>query len=833
MKTAFFHSSLIAAATFLLAGGANAMTIVENQKPLATIVIDAHADAQIRDAAKTLQQYVQQSSGAQLPIATSPGQRFNIHLGKSAFTTRLPLASQPLDREGFILQKVDADNYVVWGGSGQGVEYGVYEMLERFAGVRWLAETELFTDVPPHTTIRLGEETIKQEPVFLSRMFSPVIAEDDYSKPRYNSQPWSAYKMHHEWRQFNRLHQRVEFHHNLLNVFPVSQFGASHPEYYPLINGKRLLPQNDKDYLWQPNFSAPGIAVDAALQIEKYFAAHPQATSFSLGINDGRRWDESEASQARRKQLGGLSDEYATWVNAVVEKVNRKYPGKLYGFLAYVDLREPPKNIPYHPQAIPFITYELSRWSDPEAQEVIQELTTKWRGKASQIGWYDYFYDSFYLVPRAFAHPQADALRWLSKNNVKYYYAEVYPNFGEGPKDWVQSKLLWNPNQDVDALIDDWCTHAVGSQAAPGLKAYYALWEKFWTQVLPHSSWYNRQADYQAFNITSYLLDVPEEYVAESDRLWTDILKGAGTAPQKARAQKLHQMWQLYKSSIIARQGDEYWKYAELTSDAQALEYLHRCLNAIGHTQQRLQILSDMRNDPLYGFPAFRMTGMEDLRGADWGANSLWSLLPWVKRSSQVEAELQKLAAQTKQVNPPLRLLGTNQEAPIANQAAQIARHILDAANGQVQQLLQNPTFKDGWQGWQAKNMELVSQQGQHYLRTQTGAASLNQKIPYAAGNYYALIRMRCSQPAAAKVRMGLRAINQFGRQRGRNLPAGSFSVRTGEWQTFIVPFNLRELLGVTDTMSLSVSVELEDASDSDRIEIDTVQVNLLTNSAE
>lgn len=57
--------------------------------------------------------------------------------------------------------------------------------------------------------------------------------------------------------------------------------------------------------------------------------------------------------------------------------------------------------------------------------------------------------------------------------------------------------------------------------------------------------------------------------------------------------------------------------------------------------------------------------------------------------------------------------------------------------------------------------------------------------------------------------------------------------MRTGEWQTFIVPFNLRELLGVTDTMSLSVSVELEDASDSDRIEIDTVQVNLLTNTTE
>ena len=60
--------------------------------------------------------------------------------------------------------------------------------------------------------------------------------------------------------------------------------------------------------------------------------------------------------------------------------------------------------------------------------------------------------------------------------------------------------------------------------------------------------------------------------------------------------------------------------------------------------------------------------------------------------------------------------------------------------------------------------MELFSREGRHYLKTQTKAAGLNQKIPYAAGNYYALIRVRSSQPTAAKVRMGLRAINQFGR---------------------------------------------------------------------
>src|SRR5690606_21887367 len=120
----------------------------------------------------------------------------------------------------------------------------------------------------------------------------------------------------------------------------------------------------------------------------------------------------------------------------------------------------PPKNVKYNTHAVPYITYELSRWSDPEAREFAQDLAHQWQTSAAQIGWYDYFYGSFYMLPRSFEHAEADALRWLSQNGVKNYYAEDNPNFGEGPKDWVQTKLLWNPHQNVDALINDWCTHA-------------------------------------------------------------------------------------------------------------------------------------------------------------------------------------------------------------------------------------------------------------------------------------------------------------------------------------------------------------------------------------
>src|SRR5690606_27431056 len=110
------------------------------------------------------------------------------------------------------------------------------------------------------------------------------------------------------WARQNRLRKRVDGGHGFLKLFPVAEFGESHPEFYPLINGRRFIPppgprfKGDRShYLWQPNFSAPGIVEAAALRIQSFFEETPGLSSVSLGINDGNdHYDESPASLARR-----------------------------------------------------------------------------------------------------------------------------------------------------------------------------------------------------------------------------------------------------------------------------------------------------------------------------------------------------------------------------------------------------------------------------------------------------------------------------------------------------------------------------------------------------
>src|SRR5690606_24640097 len=143
------------------------------------------------------------------------------------------------------------------------------------------------------------------------------------------------------WTWHNRAVWRESHGHNLLNIFPPKDYAETHPEFYPFLKGKRYIPKQGT-WNWQPNFSAPDIVDEGVKQVEKYFQEHPDATSYSLAMNDSSgTFDQSPESLARRngkKNSQGkedVSDDYFLWANAVASKVLLQYPDKWFGTLAY------------------------------------------------------------------------------------------------------------------------------------------------------------------------------------------------------------------------------------------------------------------------------------------------------------------------------------------------------------------------------------------------------------------------------------------------------------------------------------------------------------------
>ena len=563
---------------------AQRIIIVKDHKAKASIVVSPTADSQIVHAATYLQDVIQKSTGAFLPIITNPAKNtISINVGKTDFVNGRKIDFSKLDEDGFLLEKANANNFIIVGGSDWGTEFGVYSFLERFVGVIDLMPTDIGMDIPSHTSVIVPDIKIGEAPVYLSRQISPVYIETDSPLGK--------------WGRFNRLRGRISFSHNLLNLFDPKEYFKTNPDFYPLINNKREIPAG---YKWQPNFSAPGIGDSASQKIIRYFKQNPKITSYSLGINDYKIFDQSVGSLSRRKGnknylgLEDVSDDYFKWANEVAKKVSAVYPDKKFGLLAYNNVAEPPsKSIGVNSHIVPFLTYERLRWSDTVLKRQGHQLTEDWANICTSIGWYDYTYGFDYLVPRVWFHEMQDYLIWGSKHKVKYYYAELYPNWGEGPKPWVQSKLLWNPHFNVDSLLNIWYVRTAGKQAAPKLKEFYAIWEKFWTHDIYSSKWNTDKGQYLNFSDFSYLEAVPQEYISKADELMNSAYELAGTDLQKQRVGKLLEMWNIYKMAMIL------YQKSDLPENKRQ--------QAFSSSRAFLNLLNNLEKDPLHSLSIQRI----------------------------------------------------------------------------------------------------------------------------------------------------------------------------------------------------------------------------------
>ena len=516
--------------------------IVRDGRARAVIVLQPDASEQLTEAVGEMQRLIQRASGVTLATSDQVADDMTaVHIGRTARVRALGIDLGELDGDGFVIDFPDARTVIVLGPTDWGTEFGVYEFLERYVGVRWLMPGPDGTHVPELSTISLPSEPVRDQPAFFSRKFFGLRLPEQRL-----------------WARRNRLHSRVEFHHQLHKLFPHSDVEA-HPEFFPIQKGKRYLPPASVHYArWQPCFTAPGITETAIERISRYFDEHPEAESYSFGVTDSGGHCECESCRAldpgRKNMIGRdhVSDRYFTWVNAVIKGVLERHPTKWFGCLAYSEIFEPPDHVKIHPRMIPYMTYDRMQWIDPEARAASEELTERWAAASPVVGWYDYIYGAAYLVPRVYPHLMGEYYRFAHQHGVRGLTAEAYPNFGEGPKLYVSLRLQWDPSRDVDKLLDEWTTLAVGEQAAPYVRRCYAHWEDFWTRRILDSRWWAKGRQYLPFNVPTYLEDVRPDEMGRCREWLEAAVANAGTPEQRARAVLLLRAFEYYEASVIA-----------------------------------------------------------------------------------------------------------------------------------------------------------------------------------------------------------------------------------------------------------------------------------------
>jgi hypothetical protein len=195
-------------------------------------------------------------------------------------------------------------------------------------------------------------------------------------------------------------------------------------------------------------------------------------------MNDGRGWCQCDACTAL--DIPGYtfrgrpvkSERYFTFVKQVAEAVRDSHPGRYISCIAYSSVEPVPRGIELPDNVMVVITQDVGAWHDPEYRREDENLARAWSKTAGAFGVYNYT-SEMWLLPRVYPHLMADALRFYDTLDAVAITNESWPTWWyAGPMMYLRAKLMWDPKQDPDAVLNEYYGGFFGPADAPMKRLY-------------------------------------------------------------------------------------------------------------------------------------------------------------------------------------------------------------------------------------------------------------------------------------------------------------------------------------------------------------------------
>jgi hypothetical protein len=487
----FQRTAVSAVVVFFCAIGSSSsggeLVLAENGQSAYQIVVADSASPSTKHGAEELQTFLEQISGAKLPIVSDqqPQGPKEIILGDNTHLQKLgvnvDLAS--LGNEGYVIRTV-GDHLVIAGGALRGTMYGVYGLLEDHLGCRWFAPG--VSRIPKQTKLVVGSIDERQVPTLEYR------------------EPFTFECFDGDWCARNRMNSSAgrldatrggkmgisSLCHTWMWLMPTDKYFAEHPEYYAMVDGKRL---KDNPQLCCTNPDVRRICTEAVLKLMR---EQPQNTVFSVSQND---WDNhcecpacQEVATREESQMGPVME----LVNYVAERVEKEFPDKIVETLAYQWTRKPPKTIRPRPNVIIMLcsieccfSHSLEQ-CDSAMNRTFRADIEGWSKVAPRLWVWDYVTNfGNYLLPFPNQRVRAPNIRFFVAHNVKGIFeqdtydtpdSELWALGG-----YMTAKLLWNQNYDANLAMSEFLEGYYG-KAAVAVRGYIDLMHDYAEQKNIH-----------------------------------------------------------------------------------------------------------------------------------------------------------------------------------------------------------------------------------------------------------------------------------------------------------------------------------------------------------
>jgi hypothetical protein len=452
------------------------LQLAKDGKALLPIVISDKASDATKKVAAEMAEYLKRISGATFKVQTGDGSS-GIVLG-SIIEFPTPALGKALEishgfegKEAYAIRTRDK-RLLLLGATDLGASHAAFRFLEEL-GARWFFPAKEWEVIPSTPDLKFNQD-ITDRPTFLSRtIYYNWGIFDDFGHPEKKS----ARQDYEDWKRHNNEAESFTVHaqHAYQDIIAQNQaIFNEHPEYLALVNGKRQGPQ-----LELGNPAVRKLVVDYAIS---YFKIHPDEDMVSVGPSDGGGASQSDESKA----LGTPGEAAFGMANEVAVALRKAFPGqnKMVGMYAYNWHSDPP-GFALEPNVYIQLTTSMN-----QGHLTFDELLREWPKKATNLGFYDYYsiwrwdqdnWTGGTVSRRGFLEDHFRKFAQANRESGAYatsVYAESGNNWGiNGRGYYLANKLLWNPDVDVDAVLDDFYQKAFGAGAS-AMRDFYEVRDK-------------------------------------------------------------------------------------------------------------------------------------------------------------------------------------------------------------------------------------------------------------------------------------------------------------------------------------------------------------------
>ncbi len=439
------------------------------------ILIADDSNAFVWNAARVLKEYIAQTTSQALPIISVdktdelPAAAIIVDGGWLAAKAGVDVSAEHLKYDGFIVRNVKG-RLILTGAAERGVLYAVMDFLEDDLGCRWYSPKREV--IPTGKRLLLNVPTRREEPAFEVR--------------------WPTARPTALWQAANRTTNTLGVWgqdpmasnndpHSIYNIAPPSKYFQEHPDWYSYQNG-----------IWftnggQFNCHSADLAKLVSDSVVKALTDNPQWRNFWVSQRDCLGWSQDPVTNAFDGEEGSTTASLVHFVNQVAEAVAQTHPERRVFTLAYHQSLTPPKSLRYAPNVVAFI---CTPWtlcnggtitrSGPIGQHYLN-MVRDWAGKCDHPYAWTYHMEGVTSLGAETAALQAE-YQALRKAGIQGVFSEIYGDpDGSDPAPYYHlrlymlTKLWWNPDLDMNALLQDFHEGYYGRAAGRKMLEYYRV----------------------------------------------------------------------------------------------------------------------------------------------------------------------------------------------------------------------------------------------------------------------------------------------------------------------------------------------------------------------